>query len=105
MYSRNQKAKHSAFHITSGWLTGDREALIKLGAQDLSVGGNLIREFVEGKREADTNKVINAASIQRWQICISLHLQTPRESCGQPYGLRNQRLFACDLRAQRQRQR
>ena len=42
------------------------EALRKIGAQDPKIGGEFIRDVVEGKRDADAGKVINKDGIQPW---------------------------------------
>lgn len=43
-----------------------KEALLKMGAKDPSVGGHFIREVVEGKRDEDMGKVIRNEMIQPW---------------------------------------
>ena len=47
-------------------LGGNPEALKKYGAEDPVVGGNFIRDVLEGKRDSDVGKVINRAGLQPW---------------------------------------
>lgn len=47
-------------------LGGNAEALRKMGAEDPVVGGNFIRDVLEGKRDMDVGRVINRAGIQPW---------------------------------------
>lgn len=42
------------------------EELKEAGAGHPSMGGKLIRDVVEGKRDADAGKVVNAGGIQVW---------------------------------------
>ncbi|KAF9734775.1 hypothetical protein PMIN04_000924 [Paraphaeosphaeria minitans] len=42
------------------------EKMKQMGALDPSLGGILIRDVVEGKRDADAGKVVNAAGVQAW---------------------------------------
>lgn len=42
------------------------EKLRAMGAGNPSLGGILIRDVVEGKRDADAGKVVNAAGVQAW---------------------------------------
>ncbi|KAK7715184.1 hypothetical protein SLS64_003882 [Diaporthe eres] len=43
-----------------------KEQLLKMGALDPSVGGQFIRDVVQGKRDQDTGKVIRKDMIQPW---------------------------------------
>lgn len=43
-----------------------REALLKMGALEPHVGGEFIRDVVQGKREEGAGKVIRANMIQPW---------------------------------------
>ncbi|KAJ7844125.1 hypothetical protein B0H14DRAFT_2777697 [Mycena olivaceomarginata] len=43
-----------------------KETLLKMGARDPSVGGEFIRDVVEGKRDADVGKAIRSNMIQSW---------------------------------------
>ena len=47
-------------------LGGDQEMLKKMGAQDPSLGGNFIREVVEGVRDEDVGKVVRRDGVQPW---------------------------------------
>jgi NAD(P)-dependent dehydrogenase (short-subunit alcohol dehydrogenase family) len=47
-------------------LGGSQEANKQRGAGDASVGGNFIREVVEGKRDQDVGKAIRNGSVQPW---------------------------------------
>lgn len=47
-------------------LGGNPEALKKIGAEDPVVGGNFVRDVLEGKRDSDTGKVINRGGVQPW---------------------------------------
>ena len=38
----------------------------KMGGADPSVGGNFVKDVVEGARDADAGKVINKEGIQPW---------------------------------------
>ena len=42
------------------------EVLRKMGAEDPVLGGNFIRDVLEGKRDADTGKVISRGGVQPW---------------------------------------
>lgn len=42
------------------------EKLREMGAKDPSIGGNLIKDVVQGKRDADAGTVVNAAGVQAW---------------------------------------
>lgn len=42
------------------------EANKEMGAGDPAVGGNFIKDVVEGKRDQDVGKVIRSGSIQPW---------------------------------------
>ncbi|KAM0256035.1 hypothetical protein ACHAQJ_005234 [Trichoderma viride] len=42
------------------------EQLKKMGALDPSVGGNFVKDVIEGKRDQDVGKVIHANGIQPW---------------------------------------
>ena len=42
------------------------DALRKMGAAEPSIGGEFIRDVVEGKRDADAGNVINKDGIQPW---------------------------------------
>jgi NAD(P)-dependent dehydrogenase (short-subunit alcohol dehydrogenase family) len=56
--------------ISPGYLAtglgGDQEENKKRGAGDPSVGGNFVKDVVEGKRDQDMGKVIRNGSIQPW---------------------------------------
>lgn len=59
------------FGISPGFLaTGlgglGPDLLKKFGAGDPSVGGELIRDVVEGKRDEHAGKVINKDGVQPW---------------------------------------
>jgi len=59
------------FNISPGFLaTGlgqhGRETLLKLGAKEPSVGGEFIRDIVEGKRDSDVGKIIRKDMVQPW---------------------------------------
>ena len=58
------------FAISPGFLAtglgGDPERLKKAGAKDPKIGGELIRDVVEGKRDADVGKVVNQDGTQPW---------------------------------------
>lgn len=43
-----------------------KEQLLKMGAKDPSVGGQFIRDVVQGQRDQDVGKVIRAEMIQPW---------------------------------------
>ena len=45
-------------------LGGDAELLKKLGAGDPSIGGNLIKDVIEGQRDKDVGKVVNKDGTQ-----------------------------------------
>jgi len=45
---------------------GDAEALKKMGAEDPVMGGNFIRDVLEGKRDVDVGRVISRRGIQSW---------------------------------------
>ncbi|KAJ4128311.1 hypothetical protein NW754_002303 [Fusarium falciforme] len=47
-------------------LGGSSEAMKKLGGADPSIGGNFVKDVVEGARDADVGKVINKDGIQPW---------------------------------------
>ncbi|OAA45367.1 NAD(P)-binding domain protein [Cordyceps fumosorosea ARSEF 2679] len=47
-------------------LGGDQEANKKMGAGDPALGGGLIKDIIEGGRDADTGKVITRDGIQPW---------------------------------------
>lgn len=47
-------------------LGGDGEKNKKMGAGDPALGGNFIREVVEGARDQDVGKVIRRGGIQPW---------------------------------------
>lgn len=52
-------------YLATGLGPGE-EANKKMGAGDPAIGGNFIRDVVEGKRDQDTGKVIRTSSIQAW---------------------------------------
>ncbi|KAF1980149.1 NAD(P)-binding protein [Bimuria novae-zelandiae CBS 107.79] len=59
------------FCISPGFLATNlagigAEKLRQMGAGDPSLGGALIKHVVEGKRDADAGKVINAQGVQPW---------------------------------------
>ncbi|KAK6363137.1 hypothetical protein TWF730_000586 [Orbilia blumenaviensis] len=47
-------------------LGGDKELLKRLGAEDPYLGGDFIKNVVEGARDSDTGKVVRRDEIQRW---------------------------------------
>ena len=47
-------------------LGGDAERNKKMGALDPALGGNFIREVVEGARDADAGQAIRRSGIQPW---------------------------------------
>ncbi|RFU80747.1 nadp-binding [Trichoderma arundinaceum] len=47
-------------------LGGDPEFLKNVGALDPKVGADLVKDVIEGKRDADVGKVVNKAGIQPW---------------------------------------
>lgn len=49
-------------------LGGDREFLKKIGAKDPSIGGTVIRNVVEGKRDEETGQVVREydSPVQPW---------------------------------------
>lgn len=49
-------------------LGGDTDVLKKMGAKDPSIGGEVIRGVIEGKRDADTGRVVReyASPVQPW---------------------------------------
>ena len=42
------------------------EALKKMGALDPSIGGNFVKDVVQGKRDADVNRVVRSNMNQPW---------------------------------------
>jgi NAD(P)-dependent dehydrogenase (short-subunit alcohol dehydrogenase family) len=59
------------FCISPGFLATNlggigADKLKEMGAGDPSSGGALIKDVVEGKRDADAGKVVNAAGVQAW---------------------------------------
>lgn len=58
------------FAVSPGFLaTGlgdDTELLKKLGALDPAIGGNFVKDVVQGKRDADAGKAIRKDSVQPW---------------------------------------
>lgn len=49
-----------------GNVTGGKEQLRKMGALDPSVGGEFIRDVVQGKRDADAGKIVRSNENQPW---------------------------------------
>lgn len=47
-------------------LGAGQDANKKMGAGDPAIGGNFIKDVVEGKRDQDAGKVIRASNIQPW---------------------------------------
>jgi len=47
-------------------LGGNLEMLKKMGAQDPIVGGNFVKDVVEGLRDADVGKIIRCNDVQPW---------------------------------------
>ncbi|KAJ6789229.1 hypothetical protein PWT90_05839 [Aphanocladium album] len=47
-------------------LGGDQESNKKMGAGDPALGGIFLKDIIEGKRDADTGKVITRDGIQPW---------------------------------------
>jgi hypothetical protein len=59
------------FCIDPGFLATDlggvgADKLRQMGAQDPSVGGNLIKNIVEGKGDADAGKVLSTEGVRAW---------------------------------------
>ncbi|KAL7945011.1 hypothetical protein V8C42DRAFT_324310 [Trichoderma barbatum] len=58
------------FAISPGFLAtnlgGSPELLKKLGAGDPSIGGEFIRQVVQGERDADAGKIVNRDGTQDW---------------------------------------
>ncbi|KAI9727712.1 MAG: hypothetical protein M1828_005940 [Chrysothrix sp. TS-e1954] len=52
--------------LATGLGLGNPEAVKKMGAGDPSLGANLIRDVVEGKRDTDVGKIVTATGIQPW---------------------------------------
>lgn len=52
--------------LATGLASVGKEQLLKMGAKDLSVGGQFIRDVIQGKRDHDVGKVIRADMIQPW---------------------------------------
>ncbi|UPL04126.1 hypothetical protein LCI18_015060 [Fusarium solani-melongenae] len=47
-------------------LGGNAEAMKKMGGMDPSIGGNFVKDVIEGKRDADVGRVIVKDGIQAW---------------------------------------
>jgi NAD(P)-dependent dehydrogenase (short-subunit alcohol dehydrogenase family) len=47
-------------------LTGTPEYMKKIGASDPALGGNFIKDVVEGKRDADVGRVIHRDGVAPW---------------------------------------
>ncbi|RMJ18428.1 hypothetical protein BHE90_001307 [Fusarium euwallaceae] len=47
-------------------LGGNTEALKKMGGMDPSIGGNFVKDVIEGKRDGDVGRVIVRDGIQAW---------------------------------------
>lgn len=47
-------------------LGGNQEKLKSLGARDPALGGALVKDVVEGKRDNDAGKVILSDGVQPW---------------------------------------
>jgi NAD(P)-dependent dehydrogenase (short-subunit alcohol dehydrogenase family) len=58
------------FNIAPGLLAtglgGNKELLKKMGALDPAIGGNFIKDVLEGKRDQDAGKVIRKDEVQVW---------------------------------------
>ena len=58
------------FNVSPGFLAtglgGDQAENKKLGAIEPSIGGNFVKDVVEGKRDADVGKVIRRDMVQPW---------------------------------------
>jgi NAD(P)-dependent dehydrogenase (short-subunit alcohol dehydrogenase family) len=56
------------FAVSPGFLAtglgGNKEQLLKAGAEDPSIGGKLIRAVLEGERDGDVGKVVNGPGVQ-----------------------------------------
>lgn len=67
---RNDGVK--CFCISPGFLAtglagkGNEDRLKAVGAGEPRLGGELMREVVEGRRDGDAGKVVNAGGIQAW---------------------------------------
>ena len=49
-----------------GRIPGGPELLKKMGAEDPALGGNFVRDVVEGKRDEDVGKVVSRQGVQPW---------------------------------------
>lgn len=47
-------------------LGGNPGALKAMGAADPSIGGQFVKEVVEGSRDEDVGKVVSKAGVQPW---------------------------------------
>ena len=58
------------FAISPGMLAtglgGDPEAMKKMGAIDPNIGAELVRDVIEGRRDADVGKVVRKNNVQPW---------------------------------------
>ena len=67
-----QKDEVKVWSIAPGLLAtglgGNREFLKQIGAKDPSIGGTVIRNVVEGKRDAETGQVVREydSPVQPW---------------------------------------
>lgn len=56
--------------ISPGYLAtglgGDQEFNKKMGAEDPVLGGNFVKDVVEGKWDEDTGKIVSRRGIQPW---------------------------------------
>ncbi|ROW13167.1 hypothetical protein VPNG_04877 [Cytospora leucostoma] len=52
--------------LATGLGGATKEQLLKMGALDPSVGGQFIRDVIQGKRDQDVGKVVRADTIQPW---------------------------------------
>lgn len=58
------------FCVSPGFLAtklgGDQEANKQMGAGDPALGGTLIKDILEGRRDAQVGKVVGQAGVQPW---------------------------------------
>jgi hypothetical protein len=47
-------------------LGGDSETMKKMGAIDPNIGAELVRDVIEGRRDADVGKVVRKNNVQPW---------------------------------------
>lgn len=72
LVTTNAKFKVKVWALAPGLLAtslgGNTELLKKLGAVDPSIGGDVVRGVIEGKRDADVGKIVREykTPIQPW---------------------------------------